>query len=146
MYGLKTAFLQRLLLWRLTKPVSKIQLHTKLCLACLLICIQKPASLFSCKQYPFFSCSTLYTKHTKLPGSCGFSIRDSAKCSVFVCSSFLHSVTAPVTFKSLEPQRNWKHSMYKTRGRPSHFKHQHGEGEVGHTIPSLSVEQLAIIS
>lgn len=107
MYGLKTAFLQRLLLWRLTKPVSKIQLYS-INSACLLICIQKPASLFSCMQYPCLSCLTLYTKHTKLPESCGFSVRDSTlpnpEClcaSIFFIPSLLQSRSSPWSHKGL---------------------------------------------
>lgn len=69
-YFLKAIPLQKLLLPRLTKPTSSIQLYTMNLPPYLSVC-NNPTSLII---LPF--CSILYNKHAALPGSCGFSIRD----------------------------------------------------------------------
>jgi hypothetical protein len=94
-YDLKTSLLQRLLLWRISKPCSSIS--------------SKLDSLFvSTVPSPYYLVydnpdSTVYNNHAELPGCCGFSIRKPSlsnpnfhsHVSVNLRLSFLHSFPHP---------------------------------------------------
>lgn len=86
-YGLKIALLQRRLLLRLANPASLFSLFN-------------PASFFQLNAVSPPLYSTVYNKHTGLPGCCSFCIQEprppNPSYSMSLCLFFLHFLTAPV--------------------------------------------------
>lgn len=89
-YGLRAASLQRLLLLKLAKPVSLIQLYTI-----------NPASLFCCLEEPHFYVWPYQINTLNFQGGCwDVSIKEPSSpnpsFSVYLCIfSFLHSLHSP---------------------------------------------------